>query len=265
MYIIYADELFFKNFITDYLLLLSSASIAGEPVSRARAALAAALGGVYGLLAACTGGFALSAAVKLAVGVIMALIVFGKSKNMLRLSAVFFGVSAAFAGLSLAVSCGTQVDFKSLVMIFALCALFFSLVFRGSAKHMAKGEIAKVKITLASRSVTLSALVDTGNTLSDPISGRPVTVVSLNSVLTLFPPETARILTLYSDPAECLRHLGGAPFCLVPYKAVGGGSMLLAFRPDRAEINGREDRTLIAVTENLTCEGKGYTALTHAA
>lgn len=265
MYVIYADELFFKNFITDYLLLMASAAIAGENVSRWRAAIAAAAGGVYGVLSVLLGGFSLSCPVKIAVGVLMALIVFGKSKNMLRLSAVFFAVSASFAGLVLAVSRGAQLDFKSLLLAFAAAALFFSVIFRGSARHITKGEIAKVKITLASRSVTLSALVDTGNTLSDPISARPVTVVSLNSVLTLFPPETARILTLYQDPAECLRRLGGSPFCLVPYKAVGGSSMLLAFRPDRAEINGREDSTLIAVTQNLTCEGKGYTALTHAA
>ena len=50
MTVVYLDELFLLNFVVDYLLLLSSARLAGEPLHRGRMALGAALGGIYAAL-----------------------------------------------------------------------------------------------------------------------------------------------------------------------------------------------------------------------
>ena len=45
MTVIYVDTLFLLNALVDYLLLLCSARLAGEPLRRLRFALGAALGG----------------------------------------------------------------------------------------------------------------------------------------------------------------------------------------------------------------------------
>lgn len=47
MTVVYVDKVFLLNGIVDYLLLLSAARLAGEPLHRLRMALAAALGGIY--------------------------------------------------------------------------------------------------------------------------------------------------------------------------------------------------------------------------
>ena len=47
MTVIYVDTLFLLNALVDYLLLLASARLAGEPLSRPRFLLGAALGGLY--------------------------------------------------------------------------------------------------------------------------------------------------------------------------------------------------------------------------
>ena len=52
MNVIYVDELFFLNALTDYLLLLSCARLRGKALRRGRFAAAAALGGAYAVFAA---------------------------------------------------------------------------------------------------------------------------------------------------------------------------------------------------------------------
>ena len=47
MTVIYVDTLFLLNAAVDYLLLLASARLAGEPLARLRFLLGAALGGLY--------------------------------------------------------------------------------------------------------------------------------------------------------------------------------------------------------------------------
>ena len=47
MTVIYIDTLFLLNTLVDYLLLLASAKVAGEPLRRGRFALGAVLGGLY--------------------------------------------------------------------------------------------------------------------------------------------------------------------------------------------------------------------------
>ena len=47
MTVIYIDTLFLLNTLVDYLLLLASARVAGEPLRRGRFALGAVLGGLY--------------------------------------------------------------------------------------------------------------------------------------------------------------------------------------------------------------------------
>ena len=47
MTVIYVDTLFLLNTMVDYLLLLASARLAGEPLARLRFALGAVLGGLY--------------------------------------------------------------------------------------------------------------------------------------------------------------------------------------------------------------------------
>lgn len=46
MTVIYVDTLFLLNTMVDYLLLLASARLAGEPLARLRFALGAVLGGL---------------------------------------------------------------------------------------------------------------------------------------------------------------------------------------------------------------------------
>ena len=84
--------------------------------------------------------------------------------------------------------------------------------------------------------ITLRLLVDTGNSLTDPLSACPVIVAEQDSVLPLLPESFCQLLqTATSADAVLLAaqqtELAGR-LRLIPYRAVGQQGMLLGIRPD---------------------------------
>ena len=123
---VYIDEVFLLNAVVDYLLLLSSAHLAGEPLRRVRMALAAFLGGAYAAAVFLPGwGFLERPLCKLASAVAMILIAFGSSRRLLRVSLTFWGISATFGGgvLALQLLSGSSVvlDLKTTLLSAAVC------------------------------------------------------------------------------------------------------------------------------------------------
>ena len=76
---VYIDSVFVLNTAIDYILLLSTAYLAGIPLRRRRYFLAALLGGIYATAVFLPGLAYLShTPVKVAVGILLLLISFGK-------------------------------------------------------------------------------------------------------------------------------------------------------------------------------------------
>ncbi len=231
----------------------ATGGLTGGTVRGKRILLAAFLGGLYGLAAEIFGGFLRSLAVKGAIGSIVGFAALGSWGA----AAVFLVASMALGGFVAAVwRSGAGVWVLFILGILLLRAL------KGAAAHRVRGELAPLTIWLKGRKVTLTTLRDTGNTLCDPVTGLPVTVCRKEAVLPLFDRETRNILCRFTDPGEALRRLGGPPFCLVPYRAVGGGGLLLAFYPDGSELSGRSEKMIIAITDELGRDERGYSALT---
>lgn len=277
MPVVYADAVFLENLAVDYILLVACARIAGVPARRWRAALAAAVGAVYALMSVLVSRPVLtSLAVKAAVGLLMVVVVFGFDRRLLRLALVFFAVSAAFAGAVMAaclvsgrtVDLTSGVSFGTLLLSFAVFYALFTAVFRAVGRHRVRGEIKSLTVTYRGRQVTVPALDDTGNGLTEPVSGLPVTVCSLEAVAPLLEPQVLAILRDHPDPAEAVEALGEKEiysFFLVPYRAVGvKGGFLPAFRPDSVRVGFREKTTLIAIDAGGLAAGAGYCAVTAA-
>ncbi|MDE6108066.1 MAG: sigma-E processing peptidase SpoIIGA, partial [Oscillospiraceae bacterium] len=224
MTVVYIDEAFALNTIMDYLLLLSSARLAGEPLHRGRMALAAALGGLYAAALFLPGwSFLGNPLCKLALGVGLPLVAFGSSKRLLRVSLVFFGVSAAFGGgvLALQLWMGAPAipDLRTLLLSGAACYLFFTLIFRRTARHTGR-ELAPAVLTLGERRCALTALLDTGNTLTDPVTGKAVMVAQAEAVTSLFRAGEAPTPGELSDPVTALEGRKGEKgrWRLLPYR-----------------------------------------------
>lgn len=276
MYVIYADVVFLENLIVDYILLIATAKLTGIQARRWRAAAGAALGGVYAVLAALPGdGFLRGWTLKLAVGVLMALLVFGGSQRFFRVCLVFFGVSAAFAGAVMASAMirgeglrGAylgQVSFASLLLSFAGFYSLFSVAFRSLTRRRVAGTLTRLTVFHNGKKAVIPALLDTGNGLSEPISGLPVTVCSLEAVIELFDEPVKAILRAERDPASAFKKLTDAgiySFLLVPYRAVGvEDGLLLAFRPQSLRRGQRELTGFLAIDPGGVCAGAGYSAI----
>ena len=124
-------------------------------------------------------------------------------------------------------------------------------------------------VTLDGRTVRLDALVDTGNTLADPLSDAKVLVAEWEAVRGLFDaalPVEAALRDPVEGVATLAAALGAQRVRMIPYRSVGVSSgMLLAVRVDGAVIGGRvEERLLVALCPGKLSANGNYTALVGA-
>lgn len=279
MTVVYVDSVFVLNTLMDYLLLAATAHLAGIPLRRGRYLLSALLGGAYAVAVFLPGCGILSGwPVKLLAGVLLAAAAFGGQRKLLRLTLLLFAVSCGFAGcvLGLGLLAGggvpmengvfyTDVDAKVLLIAAGAAYLVLSAVFRAGARHGVNGTLVPATIAWGERSVSLTALCDTGNELRDPVTGRPLLVVCGGRLTPLWPPELRGLLTARTlrSPADLLEQLNRheTRFRLAPYSAVGvSGGLMLTFRSDWVRIGkNRYEKLLVALSP--TELGDSFTAL----
>jgi len=277
---VYVDRVFALNFLADYLLLLTTAKVAGTPFRRWRLAVSAFCGGGYAVAVFLPGCAFLSGPVcKLLAGCGIAAFAFWPQRRRLRLTVLFFLLSGALAGLLLAVGliAGNPVQYLRRVyraeiswpVFLASTALFYALLnvlFRRSVRHEG-GEILRVTVRIGGNSRDILALHDTGNTLCDPVNGDPVLVLEQRAVSDLWPSEVGRVLEENVPPEEKMARLYrlqmGRSFSLIPFRSVGvPAGLLLAFRCDRVTVESRVHRhALIALSEWPLSDGGVYQAL----
>ena len=278
--VIYVDTLFLLNALVDYLLLLAAARLAGERLRRGRFALGAVLGGLYAVAIFLPGlSFLSHPLCRGASALLMMVISYGGSRRLLRQGILFVALTCAFGGGVVAIGLmgGTglslgggvfysPMDFKMVLLSAAVCYLVITLVFRRLGRHTG-GELARAVLRLEERRVELTALVDTGNTLTDPVSGRGVVVAEGEALRDLFPRDRRPGPADLRDPAGGVERLGTGPwrgrFRLLPYRSVGvDRGLLLAVRADSLEVDGQgRGPVLVALSPTPVSDGGGYRAL----
>ena len=163
---------------------------------------------------------------------------------------------------------GPSLGMRGILIAAALSYGMLSLLLRGQFAHTRTGgELQELTLSRQGRSVTVLALRDTGNTLQDPVTGRPVVVIEGEKLQTLVPELPVLDRQSLSHPVDLLRdlegELGGLRLQLLPYRAVGVEcGMLLALRVDRARYGPWEYRNcLTALSPTPLSDGGGYCAL----
>lgn len=271
--VVYIDLLFLLNLIANYLLLLAAGRMAGAALVRWRIGLGAAAGALYAALIFLPGMVWLASwPCKLAAGVLMALAAYGGERHLLRVTVLFFGSSAALAGAvlglellgstSLTLENGvlyTPIDVRLLLLSFVICYFVLSLFFRRVGRH--GGELVRMNIDLEGKTVDVTALRDTGHSLTDPADNRPVVVAYCETL--------AEAVPVWADPTDPIGSVerchaaGSRQARLIPYRAVGVEcGMLLALRSRQVTVDGRPlGRLLVALSPTPLDDGGGYQAL----
>ena len=242
------------NFLVDFLLLLGTNRLAGFPAGLGRSAAAAGLGGLYAGGCLMPGfqflGNGLWRLVSLAG---MGAVAFGWNRSALRRCGVFALLSLALGGMALWVGRG---DFLRILMAAGMTWLLCRVAFGG---RVGGRSYVPICIGAGVDAVRLTALVDSGNTLRDPITGESVVIVGA---------EIARKLTgltraQLENPLETLAARPLPGLRLIPYRTVGKGEgMLLALRFSDVTVADRRGSRLVAFAPAALGEGTMYQALT---
>ena len=282
MTVIYVDTLFLLNAIIDYLLLLAAARLAGEPLLRLRFGVGALLGGLYAVAIFLPGlEFLNHPLCRMAFGVLMLLVAYGRSKRLLRQSIIFLALTLSFGGGVFAIGLlggntltlgrgvyYSPLDLKMVLLSGAVCYVVLTMTMGKIGRHTGtEGALLPLRICLGKEQINLTALVDTGNTLTDPATGCPVVVAEGQRLLDLFPLSCQPTIHELEDPVAAIGRLSASPeklrFQLLPYRAVGvSRGLLLAVRVD--EIWLGEQKTsgrLVALSPTPVSDGGGYQAL----
>lgn len=275
--VLYLDLVFFLNSAADLLALSVTARLAGLPLRWRRLLCAAALGGVYGALCffpplAPAGGLL----PQVVVASVLVWIAFRRKETFFRQLLLFWLLSCGMGGVLLALNQLIQDGFGSYLLedlnwkVFFLaggtCYLLLSVIFRGGARHAMKQELSSCVVERDGKKVRLKALLDTGHTLTDMATGKPVLIAEAEGMEPLWRPEERRTLKELErqGPVWCMEHLETPKnFRLLPYRAVGvGAGMLLCFTADSVVV-GTEDQgpTAVALSPTPVSDSGGYTAL----
>lgn len=271
--VVYIDLLFLLNLAANYLLLLGAGRLAGAQLHRWRIAAGAALGGGYAAILFLPGwGWLAAWPCRICAGVLMVLAAYGAGGRLGRVCVLFFAVSAAMAGgvlglqllgsTSLTLQGGvlySHTDLRLLLVLFAACYAALCLFFRRLGARGGR-ELAQVELKLLGRSFTLKTLLDSGHTLTEPATNRPVLVADWRALAPCLPAGLRA-----DDPVSgmALCRAAGVRGQLIPYRAVGvERGLLLALRSDGVRVDGREQgELLVALSPTPVDGGEGIQAL----
>ncbi len=272
----YIDLIFLLNAAADWAALWAVGRVAGLVPNRRRVLPAAGLGGVYAVLCAlpplaALGGFWGQALA--AMGLVA--MAYGRRRGYPRLTMLFFMISCTLGGILMAVlrlvrengglDLLKTLNWKVFLLVGAGTYFLLSVPLRGSARQAVAGELLPVELTFRGRKLRFNALLDTGHTLSDPVTGEPVLTVFWQALERLWTPAERRALESLGEngPAAVLPLLTPGDFRLLPYRAVGVDSgLLLCFTAEDARLNGRDlGRLSVALAPEALSETGGYAAL----
>jgi len=249
--VVYLDILLILNFLVDFFLLLGTNRLAGFPPNVRRAALGAVLGAAYGTACLLPGFSFLGNTFWRTVSLLlMGGFAFGFRRNAIRRCVLFYLLSMALGGVALGLGTGRAWTLIGGAMAVAALCIF------GFQGYMGK-QFLPVELQYGGKTISLTALQDTGNSLKDPLTGQPVLIIGPGAAQTL----TGLTAQQLRDPANALTVLPGLR--LVPYRAVGRESgMLLAVRMDNVRIGSWRGSHMVAFAPEGLGENGEYQALT---
>jgi stage II sporulation protein GA (sporulation sigma-E factor processing peptidase) len=199
----------------------------------------------------------LNTAIKLGIGAVLVLIVFGRGK-FLKNALVFFVINIIFAGVMLALS----LFFSPLGMIYNNGTVYFGisflalLIFTAAAYFTIRvlryfldvrfnaDRIYRVTFEYNGENRSLSAFADSGNTLTDFFTGKLVIICDKSTCAGLFPEFDESELELVKG----LR--------LLPYSTINGSGIIPVFKPASVKIEDKEVDVLLGISkENINKNG----------
>ncbi len=285
-----------ENIVINFLILYVTAKFSKCSISSLRLLLGAAVGALFLILMLIMPDMKIYSTVlaKLALSCVMIAVAFHIEGfgMFLRTMAVFYLITFMFAGAGFALlylNRSGEVLGNSAFMTFLPLAgarwteIFYALaiafilvmIFKEKVIDRLRREKLLVQIVIAfnKKAVTMWGLVDTGNSLRDPLTNMPVVVAEFNAIREILPEEIKNIFD--SDMENDLDSITKAVsdtlwfsrFRLIPFTSLGReNGLLVGFRPDYIEIdndNRRKDinDVIVGIHNKTLSRNEKYKAL----
>lgn len=269
---IYIDVLIILNIYVNFFLLKATARLTHTPLKTSRCIVSSVIGSLFSLTIFLPDmNFLIPLAIKLGAAVIITALAFGikDKRQTLKLVFFFYIVNFIFGGIIMLfyltfrpgfIAFGNTyfyVDFSLLSLVVFTAVSYFAvtavrrLMDRGCDT---KGKY-KVVIRQSGKTVSVDALADTGNSLVDIFSGKPVIVcrsADLQDIADL-PSEPA------VENAELLYKTNGLRF--IPYSTIGNTGMIAVFSPEEIVICDSESGRTKKVDAMIGIDAKDVPAV----
>ncbi len=283
-YTIYADLYLLLNAVVDFIIFHTASRLTGVKVPLWRLVIASLAGSFYAL-----GSLFLplapvyTALVKIGFLLVMILVAFGRRPLSVYLPAFLWvnALSMVVAGMALIINylgyssalagVGQPSATAGAVLVSAaFLALGAALVWRFLQARQCLGpNLLPVEIRVDGRKLTVIGLVDTGNSVSDPLTGLPAILVEFEAIRDVFPAGLHRLFGGHGpqpDPAQLAQMVSNDPlwatrFRMLPCASMTGGRRLIpGFSPDALLVKG-ERQGVVGVIPGRLDNGGGYQAL----
>ena len=290
---VYADIILLENLIMNYFILWSTARLARYRYSRVKLLIASFVGAVYALLSySPKHSYLFSFYTKILFSLLIVIVAYTPAyfHLLLKLTGMFYIISFIFGGAAFGLfyfinglsltSNGTSFirDFPVKILVAAVAAAYFIIRYSWDyIQHRIKREkiILKVQMRFDEKQLFLDALVDTGNSLKDPLTNTPVMIAEYDTVKELIPDDVQKVFEQEKENdlnaiAQIMAISKWASrFRIIPFRSLGReNGMLVGFKPDEIIIFDSDRRIrscniIVAIyRKNLSKDGE-YGALIH--
>ncbi|HHV26858.1 sigma-E processing peptidase SpoIIGA [Anaerosalibacter bizertensis] len=289
---IYAEYLIMENVIINYIILYVTKKITRTETSKSRLLIAALIGSVYTLVMFFPSlNFMTKFTVKVAISVLIIIFAFNPEKfsNFIRLLSTFYVTAFVFAGATFALFYVMNTNFsvyngvfyikdfpiRFLILGITLSFILIKYVFKYLQIKLGKTDVlTNVIINLNNKQANIVALVDTGNSLKEPISQRPVIIVEFFAIKDLLP-EKVQNLFLENEDLDLdeitdimIESVDEIKLRVIPFKAIGTeNGILLGFKPDEILIMNEaterkiEEEIVVGIYNNKLSNDNKYKGL----
>lgn len=141
----------------------------------------------------------------------------------------------------------------------------FIINFSASNLHKTKNYY-DVEIINNKKSILIKAFMDTGHSLIEPISKKPVIIVEYKAIRELLPVNFRKILekeNIYSAINEVSEDMYENKLKIIPYSSLGNEKgVLIGFEVDKMIVNGKSvKKPIVGIYKSVLCKNGLYNAL----
>lgn len=293
MYII-LELYLLENFIINYLILYLTKIITSSKVKYKKLIIGAIISSIYSLVFFYPSLFFMTRLnIKLLISSLIIKLTFGSRtlKQFLFQLLAFFITSFVLAGLMVGLSWNfkapidmffervnilSPIKSKYIILGLVIGGPLIKKIFQYNfGKNMKKDYILDVEIIYKGKSKTIPALIDTGNSLIEPLTGKEVFVVEFDEIKDLFSEEAVAVYEaillnkegIWLDHME--RYFKDMNLVLIPFKSIGSrGGIIPGFKPDCIIIKKTEEEfikkdLIIGLYKGCLSSGLDYRGLLH--